>query len=212
MARSRLHKRYVKNPCGSAFKSNPPLFTELLEFVGPGFAAFAATRFGTRIATTQVAKLKPNMGKHAGAGISVAAFLAAWFLGHKVKFLEKYHTPITVGAAIAALQSLIQLYIPKLGWMVADASPEIDAVAIAAATPRLAAVNPNLQEVDDDPNEYTFNDSYDAGRYSKPASGQPGQSPPIIGKKTDQADIDDLSIDEAMSASLSGSSLFSSRN
>jgi hypothetical protein len=211
MARSRLHKRYVKNPCGGAFKSNPPLFTELLEFVGPGFAAFAATRFGTRIATTQVAKLKPNMGKHAGAWISVAAFLAAWFLGHKVKFLEKYHTPITVGAAIAALQSLIQLYIPKLGWMVADASPELDAAAVAAATPQLAAVNPNLQEVDDDPNEYTYNDSYDAGRYSKP-SRQPGQTPPIIGKKTDQADIDDLSIDDAMSASLSGSSLFSSQN
>jgi hypothetical protein len=214
MARSRLHKRYTKNPCGGGvLKSNPPLFTELLEFVGPGFAAFAATRFGTRIATTQVAKLKPNMGKHAGAGISVAAFLAAWFLGHKVKFLEKYHTPITVGAAIAALQSLIQLYIPKLGWMVADASPELDAAAIAAATPQLAAVNPNLQQIDDDPNEYTYNDSYDAGRYSKPTRA-PGQSPPIIGKKTgvDQADIDDLSIDDAISGSLSGSSLFSTPN
>lgn len=187
-------------------KSNPPLFTELLEFVGPGFAAFAATRLGTRIATTQVAKLKPSMSKHAGAGISVAAFLAAWFLAHRVKFLEKYHTPITVGAAIAALQSLIQLYIPKLGWMVADASPELDAAAIAAATPQLAAVNPDLQQVDDDPNEYTYNDSYDAGRYGKPSRGQ---STPIMAKKPSaDPDIDDMTIDDAISGSLSGSSLF----
>jgi hypothetical protein len=180
-------------------KSNPPLFTDLLEFVGPGFAAFAATRLGTRIAATQIAKLKPEMGRHAGAGISVAAFLAAWFLAHKVKFLAKYHTPITVGAAIAALQSLIQLYIPKLGWMVADASPELDS-AVAAATPKLAAVNPDLQHIDEDPNEYTYNDSFDAGRYGKSRSGE---SPPIIGKRTDDdAAMADLSIDDAIGSSL----------
>jgi len=204
--RSRLHKRYSKP---SGFKSNPPLFTDLAEFVGPGFASFALTRLATRVAATQIAKVKPNMGRHAGAAVSVGAFLAAWFLAHRVKVLEKYHTPVTVGAAIAALQSIVQLYMPKLGWMVADATPELDAQAIAAATPQLASVNPNLQPVDDDPNEYTYNDSYDPGRYSKPG---PGESPPIIGKRpAPQASGDDLAIDDAVS-SIAGGSIFSHQN
>jgi hypothetical protein len=206
MARSRLHKRYVKNPGTEPKRSNPPLFTDLLEFVGPGFAAFAAARFGTRIATTQVAKLRPSLSKHAGAGISVAAFLAAWFLAHKVKFLAKYHTPITVGAAIAALQSLIQLYLPALGWMVSDATPELDSNATAAATlaPQSVA-HTQLQPMDVDPNEYTYDDSYDAGRYSSPGKPPPGQSPPIIA--TGRAagvpdDLADMSIDDAIGANL----------
>lgn len=199
MARSRMHRRYTRNPGTPApKKNNPPLFTDLLEFVGPGFASFAATRFATRITSTQIAKVRPNLSKHAGAGISVAAFLAAWFLAHRVKWLEKYHTPITVGAAIAALQSLIQIYVPKLGWMISDASPEIDA---AVAAPQLAAAreSADLQPVDVDPNEFTYDDSYDAGRYSK-TGYKPGQSPPIMnrGDGNDEADISDIAMDDAI--------------
>lgn len=199
MARSRLHKRYVKNPC-SGVKSNPPLFTELLEFAGPGFAAFAVTRLGTRIAATQIAKWKPEFGKHAGALTSAGAFLVAWFLGHRWKAISKYHTPITVGAAIAALQSVIQLYIPKLGWMVADASPELASTAAGAlAEPQPQSIaRGELYPVQDDPNEYTYNEAYDAGRYSKtghvPKQQPAGQSPPIIAQ--DDADPADLSLSD----------------
>lgn len=160
------YRRYKRNP--SEPRSNPPLFTDLVEFVVPGFAGFAAGRLMTRIATTQVAKYKPSLGKHAGAVAAVGSFLAAWFLGHKVKFLAKHHTPLVVGSAIAALQSLIQLYIPQLGWMISDASPDVDALAAPSTSPPLiaadAAARMGLQPTNDDPNEFTYNEQFDPGR------------------------------------------------
>lgn len=195
MARSRLSKRYKrrlrKNP-GTAprLRANPPLFSELAEFIGPGFGGFAATRLLTRIAATQIAKRKPSMGKHAGAAASIGSFLAAWFLAHRVKALEKYHTPIVVGAGIAALQSLIQLYVPKLGWMVADASPQIaeEARAKQVRGPRPEDVEP-LD--DEDPNMYTYNDSYDAGRSDRTQT-RADQS----ASSSDVDDLDDLDLQD----------------
>jgi hypothetical protein len=195
---ARLHKRYRhrrKSREGSAPRRNPPLITELGEWIGPGFAAFAATRFGTRIAATQIAKKKPSWAKHAGAIASVAAFAAAWLLAHRVKFLAKYHTPIAVGAGIAALQSLIQLYVPKLGWMVADATPEI-AHTPAPAQPQLPA---NFELLDDDPSIYTYNDAYDAGRYAgstSPTGMTSGVAPAV---PDDDLDIDLEGEDQMMS-------------
>jgi hypothetical protein len=203
MARSRLHRRYVKK----TFKANPPLFTDLVEFVVPGFGGFAATRIVTRVAMTQVAQRAPSWGKHAGAVASVGSFLAAWFLAHKWKFLEKWHTPIVVGSAIAAAQSLLQIYAPNLlGWVVSDATPELAAgaaqSAISAPDQQLAQLH--LQATNEDPNEFTYNDSYDAGRYSGsqgqgsmkigplPPQSAPQQSPPATG------DVSDLAIDDAI--------------
>lgn len=175
---------------GGEPRRNPPLFTDLVEYIGPGFAGFAATRLLTRIATQQVAKRKLSLGKHAGVGISVGAFLAAWFLGNRVKFLSRWHTPIVVGAAIAAGQSILQLYFPKLGWMVSDATqPELDAAALQADQ----LPHPDLQVIDDDPNEYTYNDSFDAGRMSKIAPAQEHMQ----GKN----DMSDLAIEDAVGQS-----------
>jgi hypothetical protein len=171
MARKRrLHKRYGRkrrSEDSGGYKRNPPLWTDLAEFIGPGFAGFAATRLLTRIAAVQLAKKKPSWGKHAGAITSVAAFLGAWWASGKWKVTAKYQMPIVVGAGLAAIQSIIQLYIPKLGWMITDASTEIDSLKINGDTTQQQALPSDLQYVDDDPNEYTYNDSYDAGRYSK---------------------------------------------
>lgn len=145
--------------------------SDIAEIVLPGFAAFAGVRGATKIAVTQIAKLKPTAGKHAGAAVSVGAFLAAWFLAHRVKFLAKYHTGVVVGSAIAAMQSLIQLYMPGMGWLVADATPapQLPApsqspggFASQAEVERAQALKP----VHDDPNEFTYDESFDAGRYS----------------------------------------------
>jgi hypothetical protein len=212
MARSRLHRRYVKK----TFKANPPLFTDLVEFVVPGFGGFAATRFVTRVAMTQVAQRAPSWGKHAGAVASVGSFLAAWFLAHKWKWLEKWHTPIVVGSAIAAGQSLLQIYAPNLlGWIVSDATPDVSATsasqaAISAPDQQLAQLQ--LQPTNEDPNEFMYNDSYDAGRYSGshgPSSmkvgpvppgktGPPQESPPAAG------DLADLAIDDAIGSANLG--------
>lgn len=141
--------------------------TDLAEFIGPGFAGFAVTRFATKVMTEQIAKRKPSWGKHAGAATAIASFLSAWFLAHKVKFLEKYHTPIVVGSAIAALQSVIQLYIPMLGWMLADptAKPAIGP-SDDLSLPQLRSAG--LRPTSYDPNEYMYNDAFDAGRMSPP--------------------------------------------
>lgn len=199
---ARLHRRYKhrktrrtsSDPAPRSPRRNPPLMTDMVEWVAPGFGGFAVTRFLTRVAATQIEKRKPSWGKHAGALASVASFLSAWYLANRWKLLAKYHTPITVGAAIAGIQSLIQLYIPKLGWMVADASPELDATA-AGALSAPTAQQLNLVPVHDDPNEYTYNDAYDAGRYSKT-----GASPPIMGPTGSghQEDLSDLAIDDAI--------------
>ena len=173
--RSRMHRRYSRNP---APRSNPPLITDIMEFVVPGFAGFGATRLLSYVAATQVARRKPSWGKHVGAIAAGGSFLAAWLLAHRVKFLEKHHTPIVVGAAIAALQSLIQLYLPQLGWMLADPTLQVEqAKQVAAETSQLAELHP----VNLDPNEYTYNDAFDPGRF---AEVTPQQRPVRAGPAT----------------------------
>lgn len=203
---ARLHRRYGKrrkrSSTSSVPRNNPPLMSDLVEWVAPGFAGFAATRFATRIAATQVEKLKPDMGKHAGAAVSVGSFFAAWFLSTKLKYFEKYQTPITVGAAIAAIQSLIQLYIPKIGWMIADATPDlVDAITTPDPT-QLAVANLDLKPTDEDPNEYVYNDTYDAGRYGHANHG--GHSDGAAAASNGAArkdDVSDLEIDDAIGQS-----------
>ncbi len=203
MARSKLHRRYARNPGDT---HNPPLFTDLVQFVAPGFAGFAATRFATYVASTQIAKRAPKWAKHAGAASSVGSFLGAWFLAHKVKWLEKYHTPLVVGSAIAMLQSLIQLYVPRLGWMISDASPEITTGAAAGA---LTAQQPPMQQLrptDYDPNEFTYNDEFDQGRYAptgvspkaSSATSGPGGPAPQDADDDDLPDLADLTMDDAI--------------
>ncbi len=190
----RIHKRYGRKRRhsdgggGGGYKSNPPLMSDLAEFVLPGFAAFAATRFLTRVAAVQLAKRKPSWGKHAGAITSIGAFVAAWWGAGRVKFTAKYHTPIVVGAALAAIQSLIQLYIPKLGWMLSDATPEMDSLKLASGNrPELPA---DLEYVDDDdPNAYVYNDSYDAGVYGKNGNGTKTASSPATSKIAQEEDM-----------------------
>lgn len=204
---ARIHRRYKKkhkkNPGSSSPKNNPTTLADIGEFVGPGFAAFAATRFGTRVIATQVGKHKPALGKHAGAVASVGAFFAAWLLAHRVKWLHKYHTPIVVGAAIAALQSLIQLYIPRLGWMVADATPEI----VAAKTESQVPLE-DFESTGEDPEDYTYNDSYDPGRYGTETAGQrqqhkpPPSSPP--GASATGDDIMDFEMEADQNPEMGG--------
>lgn len=204
---ARIHRRYRKNKKhkseGGTRRHNPPLLKDMLEYIGPGFAAFAITRFGTRIVATQIAKWKPSWAVHAGAAASVGSFLAAWLLAHKVKWLEKYQAPLMVGSAIAAAQSLIQLYAPNLlGWAVSDATPQLasgsSANSLSSGQTVTMADGTQLQVTDDNPADFTYNDSFDAGRYTGSsgqttgsATGQaPAAAPAATGDDELLADLD----------------------
>jgi len=197
MARS-LHKRYKRkyrrNPSGdSAPRANPPLAQDIFGWIGPGFAGFAATRLLTRIAATQIAKHRPTLGKHAGAAASVGAFLAAWFLANRWKALAQYQMPLIVGSGLAAAQSLLQLYVPRIGWVVSDATPQI----AAQQARRIRGPRPEeLQPVDDDPDEYVYNDYYDAGRQDQAQTRADASAPARASSSTEDDDLSDLDLDE----------------
>lgn len=196
MAKSRLVKRYRRNkkrrnPApeggaggGGSRRRNPPVWQDTLELVGPGFAAFAATRFITRVATTQIAKKWPKLAKHAGALASVGTFLGAWWLGNRVKLIEKYHSAVIAGAGIATGQSLVQIYLPRLGWVVADATPELDT---GAETQQITsssggnsfdpALDSSFEILDEDGSWRKNNDASDSGRYANAPSAHQRQRP-----------------------------------
>jgi hypothetical protein len=193
MARARLHKRYKKrNPdagSGGSSSAKPPGLVEVAELAIPGVAGFALSRFVTRVAAVQVAKRAPTLGKHAGGVAAVGTLIAAWLLANKSRWLSQYQLPIVVGAAIAAVQSLLQLYFPTIGWVVSDASAAIDDVATGNAQQQTVTSNgqvrvtagrgpsgalpSNLSETDEDPNVYEYDDRYESKPQQQP--GQPAQ-------------------------------------
>lgn len=177
----RYRKRKKKNP--SSPRSNPPLASDMLEVALPAGGGFVATRLLTKLAVMLIAKKWPSKSKHAGAVAAVTAALSAWYLGHKLKFLAKYHTPITAGAVIAAGVNLLQIYVPKIGWLFGDPT---EATAGGTSTQKLVAANAaaaalpsGMEEIDDDPAFYTYNDAYDAGRYNQSAGVKQQPSPPV---------------------------------
>lgn len=175
-------------------KRNPPLSTDVIQQILPGFAAFAATRYVTRTAALQIAKRWPKYAKHAGAMASIGTFAAAWLGAHRVKTLEKYHDMIVIGAGIGAIQSLVQLYIPQLGWVVSDCSPQLGAaqsrpLLAAQAAPQLAGTPARIPQgfKPTTANEwFTYNDAYDAGSYKgKTEAAQPE----VPGEEAEQPDM-----------------------
>jgi hypothetical protein len=166
---------------GGPPKRNPPIGTDIVEYILPGFAAFAATRVLTRVAALQISKRYPKYAKHAGAIASVGSFAAAWFGAHKVKYLDRFHHPIVVGSGLAALQSLIQLYMPKIGVLLGDPAPAMSAppqLQMNTATPQQLAAAPI--PVGFKPTTaaqwHTYNDAYDSGSYR----GKEQAAPPLV--------------------------------
>lgn len=206
---AKIRRRRKKNP--GEPKRNPPLSTDIVHFLLPGFAAFAASRVGTRMAAVQIAKRWPKAAKHAGAIAAVGAFGAAWWGAHKVKFLEQYHDAIVVGSGLAAMQSLVQLYLPKLSPVLGEPCPsnvQIQmpktqaqlAQAQAAAQMRAAGAQPQVQQVPI-PNGftqtsardwYTYNDAYDAGGYKGKVEVPQSQTNPAPAPDPEEMQISDL--------------------
>ena len=121
LAGYRKRRRRRSNPStAGARRSNPGIFADAKDAIVPGFAAYAGTRFLSRIVFMLISRRWPRAGKHAAAASSVIAFAGAWLLAHKIKRLSKYHEGIVVGSGIAAISTVARTYLPKYGWIVAD--------------------------------------------------------------------------------------------
>jgi hypothetical protein len=197
----RRRRRFSSNP---GPKSNPPLLTDIFEYALPGFGGFVATKLITNAACAQIAKRWPQYAKHAGALSSLGTFFGSWYLGHRVSFLARYHTPIVVGSAIATAQNLMQIYFPdKLAWIVG--SPKQAAIESATQVQQVQQVQQamiaqqnaapdlpdHLEEIQDDPSWYTFNDAYDAGRYKGTNAADTSTMPAQQMDPSGEVDLDD---------------------
>jgi hypothetical protein len=131
-------KRTRKNTEIVSAKDNPPPMQDLVEFVVPGFAGYAGTRMVSRIVHGVVIKKWPKLAKHASVLSTLATAGGAMVAVHRIDRIKQYHTPVVVGASIAAIQTVVQAYLPKYGWMVSDHN-------LAAQTPEQAARPPATQ-------------------------------------------------------------------
>jgi len=177
-------------------KRNPPLATDVVEYMLPGFAAFAASRVATRMVTSQIARRYPSMVKHAGAIAAIGTFAAAWLGAHRVKALAKYHHPIVIGTGLAAAQSLLQLYLPGLSKLIGEPLPtELPAPAsrpvatqqIAAEAPVPVGFTPTTAS-----EWYRYNDAYDAGSYKGKVEVPSAQANPPPTPDPEESQISDL--------------------
>jgi hypothetical protein len=105
-------------------KVNPALATDLGKMVLPGFVSYAANRLLSRIVYTVIQKKWPKLGKHAQALASVLEFGGTWLAVHKIDKLKPYHDAVLVGSAIGTIQTVVQTYVPRYGWIVSDTKPE----------------------------------------------------------------------------------------
>lgn len=154
-ARSRLRarRRARKNPSGggggSSPRANPPILTDFTHVLLPGFAAYAGTRFLQRIAYTLAAKRWPRFAKHVHALSGVAAAGSAWLLAHRVKSIAPYHDGIVLGSGIAALQGVVQTYIPRLGWVASDITGANAPASLPKGTNGSTSIEPSAADGDE---------------------------------------------------------------
>lgn len=142
--------------------------------VGYGFGGFALSRFATRVASVQVAKRSEKWAPHAGVVAGLLTFLAAVFLAKRSKHTAPHAETLQIGTGLALAQTVLQTYIPKLGWIVSDCAPEVAAAAAPAQVATPTSAGSLLPDDDDDDNWGTYNDAFDHGRHSRDA--QPRQN------------------------------------
>ncbi len=132
-------KRRRKNPSltsnVSDFVSSSEVGQDIIHSIGPGVGSYAAIRLAGRLARATVGQKFPAYSKHIGAGGSLMAFLASYYAIKKVRALKRYEMPILVGGGVALIQTLIQLYLPGLAWLL-----EGPAIPMALAPAPIKAV------------------------------------------------------------------------
>lgn len=197
-------------------KRNPPLATDVAEYMLPGAVAFVAARVATRVAAMQIARRYPTAAKHAGALAAVGTFAAAWYGAHRVKSLEKYHHPIVIGTGLAAAQSLLQLYLPGIGKLVGEPLPT--ALPAPASRPVAPQATQQIDVTAPTPTGFTpttasewyaYNDAYDAGIHRGKVEVPPAQANPPPAPDPQESQISELLDNSDLALDNSDLGLFS---
>lgn len=122
--KSKLAKYKAKRKAKA--KSNPEK-KQVMEFganVGAGFAGYAATRFISRVAYSQALKRFPKASSHVHVAASALGAAGVYFGSKHWEKVDEYHEAAAIGAGIALLQTTMQTYLPKFGWLVSDVSED----------------------------------------------------------------------------------------
>lgn len=165
-------RKYRKNRRASGTpRPNPGIVADLARDLLPAVAGFVGSRLTTRMVTLMVAKKWPRFAQHAGAIWSVGLSAAAYFGADKIKSISKYQEGIFIGTSLATVATVVQSYIPALGWMFAEVRPA------ELAPPQDA----EQLTAGDYGNPYggEYNDAFDAGRYSPPATAPTANAPRV---------------------------------
>lgn len=143
---SKTHKaKKIAKRVQDRLAENPEF--SLIVHGGAAFASYAATRVVGRIANGLVSRKSPTWGKHAGAVASLGAVGALWMTSQRVESLKPHREALLIGALIAAMQSLVQTYLPAYGWILGDAAqPQL----APAATGEYPSVEPITEDMLDD--------------------------------------------------------------
>jgi len=132
-------------------KTNPEKaqIIELGYNAGAGFAAYAATRFASRVAYSQSVKRWPGAAPHLHVAASLVSALGVYYGSKYWSKAEDYHEAAVIGAGIAVLQTAIQTYVPKFGWIVADVRDSDYVSKAPAARPTLPSADMSSLLLDD---------------------------------------------------------------
>ena len=119
MAKSKL-ARYRR--ARKARKANPDVAgaKDLATNIGAGFAGYAGTRLLARMAYSQAVKRYPRASEHVHVAMSALGAAGVYFGTKHWSRVDDYHEAATIGAGIALIQTAMQTYLPKFGWIVAD--------------------------------------------------------------------------------------------
>jgi hypothetical protein len=105
-------------------KPNPNEDVGVLYNLGAGFGGYAVVRLFARMIYSQAIKRVPKLASHVHFAAGVLGATGVYFGSKYWKRMSEYHEGALIGAGIALLQTGVQTYVPKLGWIVSDISPE----------------------------------------------------------------------------------------
>lgn len=121
--KSKIARRKAKKRNSSPSKSSQ-LTSEIADFgirAGAGFAGYTANRFLSRAVFTTMAKKNPKLAKALAVAAGFGGAFGIHFAGEKIEKIADYKDEILLGAAIAAIQTAGQAYLPpRLNWIISD--------------------------------------------------------------------------------------------